>query len=106
MSIAQPYEPFLRDKQRRLSRQQQRWPTAGWVLGEARWYLFGMAGGAATAFAAFAVWLLSHIAWPTPVLIRVGVVLFISSAGLGVVTWILRRGLWRPRSSRKQQQRH
>ena len=61
MSIAERYEPFLKDDQRHLSRKQQRWPTLGWLLGEAQWYLIGVAGGTAAAIIAFALWLAIYI---------------------------------------------
>ena len=58
MSAAEHYEPLF-DTKRQLSRDQQRWPTIGWVIGELRWYLIGGMAGAGIATAAFAVWLLT-----------------------------------------------
>jgi hypothetical protein len=56
MSAAERYEPALGHK-RRVSPEQQRWPTLGWALGELRWYLLGATIGGGLAISAFAAWL-------------------------------------------------
>jgi hypothetical protein len=61
MSAAERYEPIFRTK-RQLTREQRRWPTLGWVIGELRWYLISILGGAGAALVAFAVYLiLGHV---------------------------------------------
>lgn len=56
MSTAAHYEPYI-NKRPRSAREQQRWPTIGWAVGELRWYLIGGIAGAGVATAAFATWI-------------------------------------------------
>lgn len=46
------------DRSDRLSHEQKRWPTIGWLVGELRWYLLGGTLG----IAGLALWLAVQIA--------------------------------------------